>query len=137
MAVSIKRGGNKVTTDKKQIYIVDDDESICRSLKLLLSTFAFDVETFLSGKAFFGAVKDTAPGCLILDIHLPGLDGWEVQKRLAAAGSQRQIIIMTADKNHGLKERALAAGAAGFLQKPFNDQALIDLIDLAFKKETT
>ena len=126
-----------MNTDKKTIYIVDDDESICRSLKLLLRTFEFEVETFLSGKAFFSAVSDTNPGCLVLDIHLPGLDGWEVQKRLAATGSKRQVIIMTADKNGGLKERALEAGALGFLRKPFNDQELIDLLNLAFKKERT
>ena len=64
---------------------------------------------------------------------MPGLSGWDVQKRLAAAGSRRQIIIITADKNGGLQERALEAGAVGFLQKPFNDQALVDLIKVAVR----
>jgi FixJ family two-component response regulator len=121
-----------VATDKNKVFVVDDDESVCRALKCLLLTLGFDVETFLSGKAFFSAVSDTVPGCLILDIHLPRLDGWEIQKRLICSGSQRQVIIMTADKNGGLRERALEAGVLGFLQKPFNDQALIDLVNKAF-----
>jgi FixJ family two-component response regulator len=119
---------SKIATAKKKIFVVDDDESVCRALKCLLMTFGFTVETFLSGKAFFDTVSDTAPGCLILDIHLPGLSGWEVQRRLAVAGSKRPVIIMTADKNGGARNQALKAGAAGFLQKPFGDQALLDII---------
>ena len=123
-----------MTTDKKKVFIVDDDVSVCRALKCLLSTFGFEVETFLSGKDFFSAVTDTARGCLVLDINLPGLDGFEIQKRLATAGSKRQIIFITAGKNGGLKERALATGVVGFLQKPFNDQELVDLIRVAIDK---
>ena len=119
---------NKIAAAKKKIFIVDDDVSVCRALKCLLMTFGFAVETFLSGQAFFDAVADTVPGCLILDIHLPGMDGWEIQKRLALAGSKRHVIFITAEKDGGLRDRAKTTGAAGFLQKPFNDQALIDLI---------
>ena len=124
--------GSQVGIDKNKIFVVDDDESVCRALKCLLMTFGFDVETFSSGQAFFSAVSATDPGCLVLDIHLPGLDGWEVQRRLAVTGSQRQIIIISADKNGGLKEQALKAGAIGFLQKPFNEQELVGLINQAF-----
>jgi FixJ family two-component response regulator len=119
---------SRIASAKKKIFIVDDDASVCRALKCLLMTFGFAVETFLSGKSFFDTVKDTDLGCLILDIHLPGLDGWEVQRRLAAAGSKRPVIVMTADKNGGLRDQALQAGAVGFLQKPFTDQALLDII---------
>ena len=121
-----------MATAKKKIFIVDDDESVGRALKCLLMTFGFAVETFLSGKAFFDAVADTTPGCLILDVHLPGLDGWEVQRRMAVAGSKRQVIFITAEKNGGLRERALKTGALGFLIKPFKDQELVDLINKAY-----
>lgn len=121
-----------MSTDKKRVFIVDDDESVGRALKCLLITFGYEVETFLSGQEYFDAVQDTDPGCLVLDVHLPGLDGWEVQKRLTVEGSQRQVIIITADKNGGLKGRAMEAGAVGFLQKPFNDKELVALIDQAF-----
>ena len=118
----------------KQIFIVDDDESVCRALGVLLVTYGFSVKTFTCAEDFFNAVPNSAPGCLLLDIHMPGLDGWETQQRLLASGSSRPVIIISADKKEGLRERALKAGAAGFLQKPFNDQALVDLINVAVKK---
>lgn len=116
----------------KQIYIVDDDESVCRALKFLLMTFGFAVETFPCSENFFSAVPNTTPGCLILDIHMPGLDGWEALKRMIKSGSRRPVIIITADKNGGLKDRALAIGAAGFFQKPIDDQELVDLINKVY-----
>ena len=124
-----------MTTEKRKVFIVDDDASVCRALKCLLVTFGYEVETFLSGQAFFSAVPDSFPGCLVLDINMPGLDGFEVQRRLALVGSKRQIIIITADKEGGFRERAMQAGAVGFLVKPFNDQELINLLNQAFNTE--
>ena len=122
---------------KKQIFIVDDDASVCRSLKCLLMTFGFEVRTFLSAEKFFSAVPDSAPGCLILDIHMPGLDGWEALKRIIKSKFRRPVIIISADKDGGLHERALKVGAVGSLQKPFNDQALVDLIKVALGRRIT
>lgn len=116
---------------KKQIYIVDDDASVCRALKCLLKTFGFAVRTFSSSEKFFSAVPNSAKGCLVMDIHMPGLDGWEALKRIIKSGSARRVIIITADKNGGLRENALEAGAVGFLQKPFKDLELVDLINTA------
>jgi FixJ family two-component response regulator len=112
----------------KQIFIVDDDESVCRALNVLLVTYGFTVNTFTSAEEFFRAVPNSVSGCLILDIHMPGLDGWETLKHILASGSNRPVIIISADKNERLSEKASIAGAVGFLQKPFNDQALVDLI---------
>ena len=123
-----------MSAHKNQIYIVDDDASICRALSILLITYKFIVDTFTSAEDFFRAVPNSAPGCLILDIHMPGLDGWETLKRIIKSGSKRPVIIMSADKNEGLNGRALKAGAVGFLQKPFNDQALVDLINVAVER---
>ena len=122
---------------KKQIFIVDDDESVCRALKLLMMTYGFAVETFSSAKKFFSTVRNSTPGCLILDIHMPGLNGWDAKKKLVESGSNRSVIIITADKEEGLNERALKAGALGSLQKPFNDQELVNLVNLAFPKILT
>ncbi len=122
-----------MSSDKKQVYIVDDDESVCRALKFLLSTYEFEVETFTSAEEFFIAVPNSALGCLILDIHMPGLDGWGTQERLLKSGSKRPVIIISGDKNGGLQDQALSAGAVGFLQKPFDDQELVGLINQAFK----
>ena len=118
--------------NKRQIYIVDDDESVCRALKLLLVSREFKVATFNSAEDFFSAVPNSTPGCLILDINMPGLKGWEAQQRLLKSGSKRPVMIISADRMLGLKERALNVGAMGFLQKPFNDEDLIGLINQAF-----
>ena len=121
-----------MTKEKKQVYIVDDDVSVCRALKFLLMTFGFAADTFSSAEEFFSAVPNSRKGCLVLDIHMPGLDGWETIKRMIKSGAMRPVIIITADKNGHLKDQALKAGAIGFLQKPFNDQSLVDLVNLAF-----
>ena len=118
---------------KNKIYIVDDDESVCRALGILLATYGFIVDTFTCAEDFFSAVPNSAPGCLIMDIHMQGLDGWGALKRLVKSGSKRPVIIITADKVDGINKRALKAGATGYLQKPFNDHALIDHINTAFK----
>lgn len=119
----------------KHIYIVDDDASVCRALSVLLATYGFTVDTFTSAEEFLRAVPNSVPGCLILDIHMPGLDGWETLQHLLASGYIRPVIIMSADKNAGLNERALKVGAVGFLQKPFNDQVLVDLINSTVEKK--
>lgn len=117
---------------KKQIYIVDDDESVCRALKCLLMTYGFEVNTFLSAEKFFSDVPNSVQGCLILDIHMPGMDGWEVLKRIIKSGSNRPVIIISADKNGGLMERVLKIGAVGFFQKPVNDKELVNLINKTY-----
>ncbi|MFA5363275.1 MAG: response regulator [Candidatus Omnitrophota bacterium] len=115
--------------ENKQIFIVDDDESVCRALSILLVTYGFAVDTFGSAEKFFSAVPNSLPGCLLLDIHMSGLSGWETLQQLLASGSSRPVILISADKNEGFSEKALKAGAAGYLQKPFNDQALVELIN--------
>lgn len=121
-----------MSSNQRQIYIVDDDESVRRALKFLLNTYEFQVKTFSSAEDFFSAVPNSSSGCLILDIHMPGIEGWEAQERLTKSGSKRPVIFISTDKNGQLKEKALIVGAVGFLQKPFNDQELIDLINQAF-----
>src|SRR3989338_2517571 len=112
---------------KKKIYIVDDDESICRALKTLLMTFEFKVKTFNSAESFFDAVPNDEPGCLVLDIKMPGLDGWAMQKRILDSGSKRPVIFISAERKDDAVDRALKVGALGFLQKPVNGQTLVDL----------
>ena len=131
--------GPKMSPKKNQIYIVDDDESICRALSLLLNTYGFAVRTFASAVEFLNSVLKHAPGCLILDVHMAEMDGFALQQKLNGSSFRLPIIFMSADKNLNLSKQYLqAAGAIGFLQKPFNDQALIDLINVALEnKEKT
>ncbi len=117
--------------NNKDIYIVDDDESICRALKTFLMTYDFEVKTFNSAQSFFDTVPNDEPGCLVLDIHMPGVDGWAAQKKIYDSGSKRPVIFISAEKQDNVVDRALKAGAVGFLQKPFNGQTLVDLINTA------
>jgi two-component system, LuxR family, response regulator FixJ len=117
---------------KKHIYIIDDDISVGRALEILLSGYEYKVKRFTSADLFFSAAPVCVPGCLILDVHMPGVDGWEIQQRLSRTWSKQPIIFISADKSGGLKERALQAGAVGFLQKPFAAQDLVNLLHLAF-----
>lgn len=116
---------------KKKIFIVDDDESVCRALKTLLQTFDFEVKAFNSAKSFFDAVPNEEPGCLVLDIHMPVVDGWSMQKQIFNSGSKRPVIFISAEKQENARDQALKVGAVGFLQKPVNGQTLVDLINLA------
>lgn len=122
----------KVSSEQKRIFIVDDDLSVCRALSILLATYGFSGDTFTSAENFFRAVPNSLSGCLILDIHMPGLDGWKTLQHLRASGSRRPVIIISAEKNGGLREKVLKAGAMGFLQKPFNDQELVDLVNKVY-----
>lgn len=114
---------------KKKVFIVDDDESVCRALKILLGTFDFEAETFNSAGSFFDAVSNEDLGCLLIDIHMPGMDGWAAQKRLVDSGSKRPVIFISAEKPELSIERAIKAGAVGFLKKPVDGQMLVDLIN--------
>ena len=121
-------------SQNKQIFIVDDDESVCRALSLLLGTFGFEVLTFSSAAAFLSAFVTGVPGCLILDVHMAQMNGFELQQQLITNGSRLPIIFISADKTLKFSIPYLkAAGTVGFLQKPFNDQALVDLINIALK----
>lgn len=120
-----------MASGQKQVYIVDKDESICRSLKFLVATYGFEVRTFTSAEDFFSAVPNRSPGCLILDINLSGITGWEAHQRLIEKGSNRPVVLMTADQSDGLKERALQGGALGFFRKPIDKEELVQLIHQA------
>jgi len=124
-----------MSSDKNQIYIVDDDVSVRRSLKLLMASYRFPVETFSSTEEFLSDVRNKAPGCLILDIHMPGLNGWDTLQKLTETGHHHPVIVITADKDEQFKERVLEAGAVGFLQKPFEDQDLLHMVNRIFNKD--
>ena len=131
------KGGGEMLFENKQIFIVDDDESVCRALGVLLVTYGFTVDTYTCAEEFVRAVPNSVPGYLLLDIHMPGLDGWEALNRIIKSGSKRPVIIISADKNGELSKKALRGGAAGFLQKPFNARALVDLIGSVIKKKSS
>lgn len=111
------------------IYIVDDDESFRKALCRLLKSIGFNVEAFGSAQCFLDSVPPDTEGCLILDMCMPGTDGFELQKKLKKLHYKIHIIFITAHALAGDRECVMKAGALGFLQKPFNDQSLLELIN--------
>jgi len=125
----------KMPLEEHQIYILDNDESVLRSLKLLMISYGFAVDVFTSAEEFFRAVPNNAPGCLILDIHLPVFNGWDTMLKLIKIGYNLPVIVITADKDERFKEKALKAGAVGFLQKPFKDHYLLHMVNRVFSEK--
>jgi FixJ family two-component response regulator len=97
-------------------------------------SYGFAVDTFSSAEHFFRAVPKSATGCLVLDIHMPGINGLDTQQRLKQTGYKLPVIVITADKDDRFKEMALKAGAVGFLQKPFEDHYLLHMVTRVFDK---
>jgi two-component system response regulator FixJ len=116
---------------KRRVFVVDDDDSVRRALRRLLSAVGYEVQTFASAMEFLGAAPSKLAGCLILDLHMPGMDGFRLQQELASLGSELPVILITADKDSGLGDRAARTGAVGFLRKPFDDVSLLSLVDAA------
>ena len=116
---------------KQKIFVVDDDGSVRRALQRLLVAIGYEVETFASATEFLGAVSAQSAGCLILDVHMPGMDGFQLQEELNSLGSRLPVILITGDRDSGIGERGAKAGAVGFLQKPFDDTSLLCLVNAA------
>ncbi len=114
------------------IFVVDDDESVARALKDLLESVGFRAETFSSAEDFLSSGRSEGPGLLILDVCMPGMTGLELQKQLASSGSKLPAILITAHEDTRIRQVALKEGAVAFLQKPFDDQTLLDAIYFAF-----
>lgn len=110
------------------VFVVDDDVSIRESLELLIRHEGWQVETFESASEFLNRPRALAPSCLVLDISMPGLNGLELQKRVAAERQDMPIIFITGHGNIPITVQAMKAGAVEFLTKPFNDESLLTAI---------
>ena len=113
------------------VSIVDDDASMRSSTRRLLGTFGFRAEAFASAQAFLdsGRLEDTA--CLVLDVRMPGMDGLELQRRLASRDRQLPIIFVSAHASAHEEARAMQAGALAFLRKPVSAEALLSALRAA------
>ncbi len=116
------------------VYVVDDDESIRRALKRLLRSVGHHAVTFESAEDFMESAPEGGKGCLVLDIRLPGMTGLDLQEKLTASGDKYEVIFMTAHDNPQWRQRAKKAGAVAYLRKPFDEQSLLDAIQLACRK---
>ncbi|BBO21897.1 MAG: DNA-binding response regulator [Rhodocyclaceae bacterium] len=114
------------------VFIIDDDQAVARSLRWLIETVQLKVETFTSAQDFLDHYDADKPGCLVLDVRMPGMSGLELQERLTARRSYHPpIIFITGHGDVQMAVRAVQAGAFDFVEKPFNDQDLLDRIQKA------
>lgn len=119
-------------TPLRRISIVDDDASIREALKSLMRSVRFNVEAFASAEEFLASERLNDTTCLILDVNLPGMSGFELQNHLRAAGRGIPIIFITAHADDASRQRALKGGAIEFLSKPVRRETLFKAIQSAF-----
>ena len=113
------------------VFVVDDDPAVRKSLCWLVESGGRQVSAFESALSFLDAYTPDQTGCLVTDIRMPGMGGLQLQEELADQGYAIPVIIMTGYGDVGTAVRAMKAGAIDFLEKPYNDQALLDLIEEA------
>jgi two-component system response regulator FixJ len=111
------------------VHLVDDDEAIRRSVGFMLKTSGFHVRTYESGLELMKAAGNLDPGCILLDIRMPGMDGLEVQSALRDKGISLPVIIMTGHGDVTLAVQAMKAGALDFIEKPFEKAVLLGAIE--------
>jgi len=117
------------------VFVVDDDESVRKALKRLVQSVGMNVETFATAQDFLSRPHYEGPSCLVLDVRMPGLSGLDLQQELMKANLTVPIIFITGHGNIPMSVQAMKAGAVDFLEKPFEDQALLDLIQNAIEQD--
>jgi FixJ family two-component response regulator len=119
------------------VFVVDDDISVRESLELLIRSEGWEPETFASAQEFLAHPRMLVPSCLVLDVSLPGLNGLDLQKRVAVERIDMPIIFITGHGNVPMTVQAMKAGAVEFLTKPFSDEALLSAIRNAIERSRT
>ena len=117
-----------------KVYVLDDDEAMRDSLEFLLGAANFDVTLFESAQHFLDALPGVDFGCVVSDVRMPGIDGIELLQRLKAGRSTFPVLIMTGHGDVPLAVEAMKLGAVDFLEKPFEDDRLIGMIEIALKQ---
>jgi len=110
------------------VYVIDDDESVRKALKRLFRSVDLDVETFPSAEEFLSDPRQDQNACLLIDIRMPGLTGFDLQERLTSRGIEIPVIVISASDDVQTREHARELGAVVFFRKPVDDYALLDAI---------
>jgi RNA polymerase sigma factor (sigma-70 family) len=117
------------------VFVVDDDALVRRSLERLVLSVGLRAKTFSTAQEFLECERPEGPACVVLDIRMPGLSGLDLQEKLSATGLDMPVIFVTGHGTVPMSVRAMKAGAVDFLQKPFDDQILLDAIQRAIDKD--
>ncbi|MDP7603640.1 MAG: response regulator, partial [Alphaproteobacteria bacterium] len=126
-----------MTTTEQIVYVVDDDPAIRDSLQWLLTSVDLKVRTFSSGQELLDQVTPDLPGCLLIDVRMPGMSGLELQHELTARGIKLPIVIITGHGDVQMAVRAMKAGALDFIEKPFNDQEILEVVQRAVDRSVS
>jgi FixJ family two-component response regulator len=121
--------------ERPTVFVVDDDSSMRDALENLFRSVGLNVETFGVAQEFLSRERSKGPGCLVLDVRLPGLSGLDLQRQLAEANIQIPIVFITGHGDIQMSVRAMKAGAVEFLTKPFRDQDLLDAVQQAVDRD--
>jgi FixJ family two-component response regulator len=121
--------------DRQTVFVVDDDLPLRTALARLLGSVGLTSETFSMAEEFLRSVDPDRPGCLLLDVRMPGLSGLDLQRGLAGRGYQLPVIFLTAHADVALTVRAMKAGALDVFTKPFDDQTLLDAVQRALERD--
>jgi len=125
-----------VVSTRLLIAVVDDEESVRRALGRLLRSADHDVRSYASGSEFLSSFPSEIPDCLILDVHMPGLTGFDVLARLQAADARLPTIVITGFDDPDAEPRARRLGAVEFLRKPFREDELLEAVGRAVSAKT-
>lgn len=123
-------------SDPTIVHVVDDDTAMCESIRWLIESVGFKVKTYSGAKSFIDQYEDNGTGCLLLDVRMPEMSGLELQEQLNKLQIHLPIIFITGHGDVPMAVRAMKAGALEFLNKPFNDQELLDCINRAIEFDT-
>lgn len=118
---------------RPRVAVVDDDLSVRKALERLLRAAGFDAATFASAHEFFYSLEARHPDCLVLDLHMPGMNGLEVQRRLSQTGVRIPVVVITGHDEPQTRAQCLSAGATDYLCKPLDDEALLAAIQRAME----
>jgi FixJ family two-component response regulator len=133
--VPLRPAGETMSSEDPVVFVVDDDKAFRDALRRLLTSVGLSVEVFPSAQAFLSSPRRHAPGCLVLDVRLPGLSGLDLQQELANTDTTLPIIFLTGHGDIPMSVRAMKAGAVEFLTKPFREQDLLDAIRHAIDRD--
>lgn len=122
-------------TDAQTVFVIDDDTDVRDSLKWLLESVGLNVQSYENALAFFEGFDASASGCIVMDVRMPGLSGINAQKKLPEYNIELPVIMISAHGNVDMAVTALTQGATTFIEKPFDDQVLIDHVHNALEKD--
>jgi FixJ family two-component response regulator len=134
-ASRVRDGVEGAAAEQPVVFVVDDDATVLRSIERLLRVHGHAVRPFASPIAFLRAIDPATPGCVLLDLSLPGSTGLDVQKQLLASGNLQPIVFLSGYGTIRASVQAMKAGAVDFIEKPFEESTLIDTVERAIERD--